>query len=353
MYLAQSGYRRRASLPVESSLVSEFIKEESLSNGLSGISLCSSRTRTHRNSGTFGRHSRKNSEDKEISPKHRRSGVMGQRDSFTEDGDIVLDPSSILDEIMGKAFPLGDSDDEKSPTGGRGSRLNGTASPSQPLSSRGRENRGGVKGREARDEEQPAGERRGAQSRSNAFLDRGQEDTSPSPSSSRVRSTAMDATSSPQIKTKAKTVSQRAVPEDDLKDVPALMKTRSIERKQELRRSGSITKEDHRKSGGHWGQIRGGVKALGMFYHNRRSQFIDDSLEELSPTERSPSAEQNNPISPLATTAAVELTVGSKPAGTPENELEVCQLCSTCACAGHLVCVSVAMTQTMAHCLKM
>ena len=279
-------YRRHSSyLPIESPLARNSMQDESgVSNGLSGIALCSSRSRAHRNSGSFGKLSRKNSQDKEASssPKHQRSGVAGQRDSLTEDGSILLDPSSILDEIMAKSFNDKESEEEKSPPP-RG-LVNGAVSPSQPLSAAGKDRAG-------------AGETK----------KRGEDEEA---SSSRRRSAAIDASSSPALKSTAKLVSQRAVqettPDSEVPESAVIVKTLSVERKNELRRSGSINRADDRRSGANWGQISGG-KALGMFYHSRRSQYIDDCVEEHPRAARGLSAERDDtqqPTSPLIKTAA-------------------------------------------------
>ena len=257
-------YRRHCSLPLESPLARKSIQEETVANGLSGIALCSSRSRSRRDSGS-GKHSRRNSHDKEMtsSPKQqRRSGV---RDSLGEDGGIVLDPSSILDEIMAKTFSDKESEEEKTPPRGLS---NGTTSPVR-----------GTRDKERRTE--------------------GEE-------SSRQRSAAMDITSSAGLKSKAKLVSERAGGEMTSLAVPGTQapssgeqtEMKSSERKSEIRRSGSINKGDYRKSGGNWGKLRGqitGGKALGMFYHNRHSQHFEDSLEGLERNEALP-------ISPLAET---------------------------------------------------
>lgn len=317
-------YRRHYALPLEPPLARNSIQEESgTANGLSGIALCSSRSRTHRNSGSFSKHSRKNSQDKDpTSPKQRRPGVLekDKRDSMTEDGSILLDPSSILDEIMAK-YNGKESDNEKSPPRGL---ANGTASPSQPLFAQDRDGRAGKERereetREKGEEEEGGGERK--ESQPNRLEDA---------TSSRQRSAAMDTASSPHIKSKAKLASQRTIqetnrPTESSTETPVVVKTLSVERKQELRRSGSMNREDPRRSGGHWGQISGG-KALGMFYHNRRSQYIEDSLEEQPGAEAGASVERDDahPISPLAT--AQDPLPGGKAAvgsSTTESEVEV------------------------------
>jgi hypothetical protein len=292
----QSTQRHTPAQNSESPLARNSMQDESgVSNGLSGIALCSSRSRAHRNSGSFGKLSRKNSQDKEASssPKHQRSGVAGQRDSLTEDGSILLDPSSILDEIMAKSFNDKESEEEKSPPPKglveekspppRG-LVNGAVSPSQPLSAAGKDRAG-------------AGETK----------KRGEDEEA---SSSRRRSAAIDASSSPALKSTAKLVSQRAVqettPDSEVPESAVMVKTLSVERKNELRRSGSINRADDRRSGANWGQISGG-KALGMFYHSRRSQYIDDCVEEHPRAARGLSAERDDtqqPTSPLIKTAA-------------------------------------------------
>ena len=297
-------YRRHYYLSIESPLARDSTKEQSnTSNGLGGISLCSSRSRAHRNSGSFGKNSRKNSQETEgASPRRKKEGVVdkvgdeSQRDSLTEDGNIVLDPTSILDEIM--AQPFLDSGDEKSPPRGL---LNGTASPSRELFSRDKDSKPEANEKKVKEEV-----------------------------TSRVRSAAMDMASSPQLKSKAKLVSQRTsqesngLPEssEDTPSNPVLNKARSVDRKQELRRAGSISKEDHRKSGGSWNQLSGG-KALGMFYHNRRSHLVEEGQEEHPLAENGPS-DNVHPISPLAETT-VKITFDDKePASnTAESETEV------------------------------
>ena len=232
---------------------------DTANGGLSGIALCSSRSRSHRNSGSY-RNSRRNSQEKEssASPKQRRSD---KRDSLPDDGNIVVDTSSILDEIMAQTF---DSEDEKTPPP-RGV-VNGTGSPSRV-------------GERKRDE------------------------------SSRQRSAAIDTSSSPALKSKAKQASQRAAPEMSSLTVPSLElpqgaePMKAAERKSEIRRSGSISKEDYRKSGGSWGKLRGqinGGRALGMFYHNRRSQYFEESFEEPGQV---PERNETHPISPLTETS--------------------------------------------------
>lgn len=295
-------YRHHYCLTLESPLARDSTKEQSnTSNGLSGIALCSSRSRAHRNSGSFGKNSRKNSQEAEgASLRRKKEGVVdkNERDSLTEDGSIVLDPSSILDEIM--AQPFLDSGDEKSPPRGL---LNGTASPSRELFSRDKESKPEAQEKKVKDEV----------------------------TSSRVRSAAMDISSSPQIKSKAKLVSQRTShesnglpePSEDTPINAVLNKARSVDRKQELRRAGSISKEDHRRSGGNWGQLSGG-KALGMFYHNRRSHLIEEGQEEHPPAENGPS-DSLHPISPLTETTTVKIISDDKePASnTAESEIEV------------------------------
>ena len=284
----------RYSLPIESPLTKSSMQDESgASNGLSGIALCSSRSRAHRNSGSFSKLSRKNSQDREASssPKHQRSGVGSQRDSLTEDGSIVLDPSSILDEIMAKSFndePV----EEKSPSS-RG-LVNGAVSPSQPLLA-------------SEDDRPGVGQRKKG----------GEEEAS----LSRHRSAAIDASSSPALKSTAKLASQRAVqetncPPDSSKETPeigGMGKTLSVERKNELRRSGSINRTDVSRSGANWAKIRGG-KALGMFYHNRRSQYIEDGVEEQPRAARGLSAEREDtqPTSPLT---KIAISVDQVPGG--------------------------------------
>ena len=302
-------YRRHlSSLTVESPLAKTSIHEETATNGLSDIALCSSRSRAHRNSGSFGRHSRKNSHDKDVSsPKQRKVGVSGKRDSLTEDGSIVLDPTSLLDEIMAKTFNEKESEEEKTPP--PPGMINGTASSSY----------------------------RAGQGRRGSDRERESE-------SSRQRSAAMDTTSSVDLKSKAKQVSRRSGSvggegegggegererEVESLTVPSSgytesVEMRSSERKTEIRRSGSVNKEDYRRSGGNWGKLRGTFtagKALGMFYHNRRSQHFEDSLEERPKLEQGQSLEAL-PVSPLAETsssdgfgqtAAVTITTETEP----------------------------------------
>lgn len=286
-------------LSAESPLAKDSIQEESkASNGLSDISLCSSRSRAHRNSGSFGKHSRKNSQETELRKRKGGTADTSQRDSLTEDGNIVLDPSSILDEIMAKPFT--DSEDEKSPPRGL---PNGTASPSRPLFSRNKDSRPQVQ--EKREEDGIV--------------------------SSRQRSSAMDTSSSPQLKSTAKLVSQRTVNESDAlpetsEETPPnilLTKAQSVDRKQELRRSGSISKVD-RRSGGSWNQLSGG-KALGMFYHSRRSHLIEEGQEEQQPQAEKGPNDDTHPISPLATSTALEQTPDVKEPvnNTAGNEIEV------------------------------
>lgn len=294
-------YRHHYYLSIESPLARDSTKEQSnTSNGLSGISLCSSRSRAHRNSGSFGKNSRKNSQETEgASLRRKKEGVVdnSHRDSLTEDGSIVLDPTSILDEIM--AQPFLDSGDEKSPPRGL---PNGTASPSRELFSRDKDSRPEAHEKKVKDEV----------------------------TSSRVRSAAMDIASSPQLKSKAKLVSQRTSQEssgppessEDTPSNPVLNKARSVDRKQELRRSGSISKEDHRRSGGSWNQLSGG-KALGMFYHNRRSHLIEEGQDEHPPAENGPS-DNVHPISPLTETTVKTTFDDKEPASnTAESETEV------------------------------
>lgn len=290
-------YRHHYYLSLESPLARDSTQDQS--NGLSGISLCSSRSRAHRNSGSFGKNSRKNSQDTEGTSLRRKEGVVdkNKRDSLTEDGNIVLDPSSILDEIM--ARPFQDSGDERSPPRGLS---NGRASPSRELFSRDKDSRP-----ERKEKEEIA--------------------------SSRQRSAAMDMSSSPQLKSKAKLASQRTAHEsngqpDPSEDTPlnaVLTKARSVDRKQELRRAGSIIKEDHRRSGGSWNQLSGG-KTLGMFYHNRRSHLVEEGQEEHSPTENGP-CDVVHPISPLTDTLTATLSPtsdGKEPvSNSAETEIEV------------------------------
>ena len=281
-------YRWHYALPAESPLAKTTIKEEKpdTANGLSGISLCSSRSRTHRNSGTF-RSSRKNSEELSTSPSQRRSGGgMDKRDSLTEDGNIVLDTSSILDEIMARTF---ESEDEKTPSPSRLS--NGTASP----------RRAGL-----RDETR----------------------------ASRQRSSAIDTTSSPALKSKAKQASQKAVPEMSSLAVPSTEPTasegsevvmRAVDRKNEIRRSGSMSKEDSRRSGANWGKLKGNInagKALGMFYHNRRSQFFEDTFEDQTKGQ-GPEQKETNPVSPLAETSAGFGVKAARTSSSTEEDPEV------------------------------
>ena len=283
-------YRWHYALPAESPLAKTTIQEEKpdTANGLSGIALCSSRSRIHHNSGTF-RSSRRNS-DKELStsPSQRRSGGgMDKRDSLTEDGSIVLDTSSILDEIMAQTF---ESEDEKTPSPSRLS--NGTASP----------HRAGL-----REETQ----------------------------ASRQRSSAIDTTSSPALKSKAKQASQKAVPEmSSLAVPPAELHTagggsevamRAVDRKNEIRRSGSMNKEDYRRSGANWGKLKGNInagKALGMFYHNRRSQFFEDSFEDQTKG-RGLEQKDTNPVSPLAETAVGFGVKAVRTSSSTEEDAEV------------------------------
>ena len=215
------------------------------------------------------------------SPGHRKSGgAADKRDSLSEDGNIVLDTSSILDEIMAQTF---ESEDEKTPSPSRLS--NGTASP----------RRSGAK-----DESQ----------------------------TSRQRSSAIDTTSSPGLKSKAKQASQRAVPEMISLEVPmpevhqpGEVAMRSVDRKNEIRRSGSIKKDDHRRPGGN--RLKGNIdagKALGMFYHNRRSQFFEDSFEE-GPKEQDV---DTNPVSPLAEkSVGFGVKAAARTSTSTEEEAEV------------------------------
>lgn len=284
-------YKRHHSLPTESPLAKASIQEETPANNgdLSGIALCSSRSRAQRNSGSFSRLSRKNSQEKEksASPKQRRSGVVDNRDSLTEDGgSIVLDPSSILDEIMAVTFK--DSEEEKSPP--------------PPTTRRGLSN--------------------GITDTSSSSLNEQKTTDKEDTMSSRQRSVAMDTSSSQGLRSKAKLVSQRAgsqemsnlivpPPSDHHHIRSDVTEMKASDRKSEIRRSGSINKgDDYRRSGGNWNKLRGqisGGKALGMFYHNRRSQYLDDSLEVAQNIETGPNLERNDashPISPLVKTSS-------------------------------------------------
>lgn len=289
----------------ETSLAGLSIQEESaIPNGLGGISVCSSRSRAHRNSGNY-KSSRKSSQD-ELSPKHRRSGVvdvgMSSKDSKESlvDDSIVLDPASILDEIMAKPFE--DSEDEKPPQGRGGqSRIPNGTSSSKPMFTVGKESREPSgprqdvtsRGKE-REELIREGDRRTGLGKSTAHTGSGRAEEPVAMRTSRLRSDAMDSQSSPILKSKAKMVSQRTLQEEEEEGKGTLAKTRSMERKQELRRAGSIQSEEQKKSAGSWSQIPGG-KALGMFYHNRRSHFIDqEALDELMHTEKSPTVERQD-----------------------------------------------------------
>ena len=291
--------------PTETSLAGYSIQEESaIPNGLGGISVCSSRSRAHRNSGTYGKGNRKSSQD-ELSPKHRRSGVvdvgMSSKDSKESlvDDSIMLDPASILDEIMAKPFE--DSEDERQPQGKGGqSRMSNGTSSSRPVFTVGKESAEpsrprqdlGSRGRD-REEQSREGDRRAGHGKSAAHTGSGQAEEPVAMRTSRLRSDAMDSHSSPILKSKAKMVSQRTLQEEE-EGKGALPKTRSMERKQELRRSGSIQSEEQKKLAGSWNQIPGG-KALGMFYHNRRSQFLDqEALDELMHLEKSPTVERQD-----------------------------------------------------------
>ena len=288
-------YRRHYSPSTESPLAKSSIQEEKsgTGNGLSGIALCSSRSRNHRNSGTF-RTSRRNSQDKETSasPGQRKSGGgSDKRDSLSEDGNIVLDTSSILDEIMAKTF---ESEDENTPS--PSGLSNGTASP----------RRAGSK-----------------------------EETS------RHRSSAIDTTSSPALKSKAKQASQKVAPEMSSLAVPTPEKPgssevtmKAVDRKKEIRRSGSINKEDYRRSGGNWSKLKGtinGGKALDMFYHNRRSQYFEDSLEE-QPKGPAQEQKETHPISPLAETSVGLGQKTARTSGSTEEEPEVRDVCVVASC---------------------